>query len=761
MYKKFFLILLLVVFIFSASSVAFGLIERPIKYGDLNGDGEINSIDAAVISRHILQVSTLRDITAADLNGDGVVNSLDYTLLSRYILHEINEFPVEMILPADGEINLGDTITYSGDGISVDGSIVTITEGGKYRIKGTLEDGMIMVDTTKSVELQLVNVNITNSNGPAIYIANASKADIVLSGKASSLADGSVSIYDTEDTKVEGALVSYAPLSIYGGTLNVTGNYDQGIISYSELAINESTVKVISNETDGIHAKGDVSITNSNIEIDAASDGIDSKGEIYVLKSRLNIKAKKHGVTSNEDIKIYDVQEFILNTERDGFNTGGNVLILDSRIYIEANEEGFDIDGDVELKDSADRISVVEITSVGDAFDVSGKMILYKGAFYITSTENDIFDADGGIEIDGSVLRVDAGKHGLTTELDITILDGDIDIVSKRDGINANGDVIIKKEATDVEVERSGKIKIEAGEEGFDIGGSLTLEAGEIDITSFGDVFSVSGDIIIEKGNFNLKSTSGEDDGIDCDGSITISGGTFVIEAGKDAITADLDISIEDGDFNINSGSDAFDVGENLLIENGNFIISAANDGIKGNDVVINGGEIEAASAAETIDGKSSININGGNIKLVSEESSAIYAKEEAEVIINGGYIVAIGTDNFGGEELKGGIQCDPSNFVISGGTLIAVGETNTAPNPELSSQCTVLLGEAGADSTISITSSTGEILNFTAPKQYKNMLFTSSELILNEEYDVYVDEEHILSFETTSMVIDASGTLE
>ena len=47
------------------------------------------------------------------------------------------------------------------------------------------------------------------------------------------------------------------------------------------------------------------------------------------------------------------------------------------------------------LLDSEDRISLLEITSIGDAFDVSGKMILNKGAFYITSTENDIFDADG------------------------------------------------------------------------------------------------------------------------------------------------------------------------------------------------------------------------------------------------------------------------------------------------------------------------------------------------------------------------------
>ena len=160
-----------------------------------------------MLSRHVLNVKPYEDTNIADLDGDGFVDSIDYVFLSRYILHIIDKFPVEAIPPMDGEIILGDTIEYSGKGISVEDSIVTITAGGRYKVKGTLEDGMIKVDTTGDVELELINANITNSNGPAIYIANANKADIVTKTAFNSLTDGSVSIYDTEEEKVEGALV--------------------------------------------------------------------------------------------------------------------------------------------------------------------------------------------------------------------------------------------------------------------------------------------------------------------------------------------------------------------------------------------------------------------------------------------------------------------------------------------------------------------------------------------------------------------------
>ena len=93
--------------------------------------------------------------------------------------------------------------------------------------------------------------------------------------------------------------------------------------------------------------------------------------------------------------------------------------------------------------------------------------------------------------------------------------------------------------------------------------------------------------------------------------------------------------------------------------------------------------------------------------------------------VCNGGYIVAIGTKIILAEKIKGGIQCDPSNFVISGEPVQL--EKPILLKPELSSQSDYLYREAGADSTISITSSTGEVLNFTALNNTKYVITSSS----------------------------------
>ena len=153
--------------------------------------------------------------------------------------------------------------------------------------------------------MELINANITNSNGPAIYIANANKADIVTKTAFNSLTDGSVSIYDTEEEKVEGALASNAPLSICGpGILSVTGNYDQGIISYSKLCIEGTRVNIVSNAADGIHSKESIEIISSDIKIHAASDGIHSKEGIEIIDSDIEIDVASDGIDSKAGIYI-------------------------------------------------------------------------------------------------------------------------------------------------------------------------------------------------------------------------------------------------------------------------------------------------------------------------------------------------------------------------------------------------------------------------------------------------------------------------
>lgn len=75
--------------------------DENVKYGDVNNDGNINSLDSAIMSRYLLGIIEESKINfkAADLNGDGRINSVDYALLGRYLLEMISEFPVEKINP--------------------------------------------------------------------------------------------------------------------------------------------------------------------------------------------------------------------------------------------------------------------------------------------------------------------------------------------------------------------------------------------------------------------------------------------------------------------------------------------------------------------------------------------------------------------------------------------------------------------------------------------------------------------------------------
>ena len=68
-------------------------------YGDVNGDGSVNSTDITYVKRYLLR--RIKDfpyekgLTAGDVDGDGAVNSTDLTYMKRYILRVISVFPAE------------------------------------------------------------------------------------------------------------------------------------------------------------------------------------------------------------------------------------------------------------------------------------------------------------------------------------------------------------------------------------------------------------------------------------------------------------------------------------------------------------------------------------------------------------------------------------------------------------------------------------------------------------------------------------------
>ncbi|MEN2775704.1 dockerin type I repeat-containing protein [Acetivibrio clariflavus] len=72
-----------------------------IKYGDVNCDGNIDSIDYALMKSYLLgminKFPVENGLIAADLNGDGSFNSIDFAILKSYLLGMIKVFPAEDI----------------------------------------------------------------------------------------------------------------------------------------------------------------------------------------------------------------------------------------------------------------------------------------------------------------------------------------------------------------------------------------------------------------------------------------------------------------------------------------------------------------------------------------------------------------------------------------------------------------------------------------------------------------------------------------
>ena len=60
-----------------------------VLYGDINGDGKINSVDLLVLQRHILEIQTIEEIfqKAGNINKNGKKpTSVDLLLIQRHIL---------------------------------------------------------------------------------------------------------------------------------------------------------------------------------------------------------------------------------------------------------------------------------------------------------------------------------------------------------------------------------------------------------------------------------------------------------------------------------------------------------------------------------------------------------------------------------------------------------------------------------------------------------------------------------------------------
>lgn len=368
-------------------------------------------------------------------------------------------------------------------------------------ISGKSNNGSLKIYGEKKFKLILNGVELTSSTGPAINSQNKKRIFVHLAeGTTNRLTDATTYSDDSyylnnataNDEDRKGCFFSEGNLIFSGtGILVVQGNQKHGIVTDGYFYMRPGvTIAVTNAAKNAIHVKGD------------SDDGIGiyiSGGLIYA------------NVTSTAGK--------CLKTDLDAVITGGKLLLSTS-----GNSE-YD-------EDEKDTSSASCIKTDGNV-NITGGTLTLKS----TGTGGKGINADGNIYINGgNITTVTSGGKYIYTQ----------SLTSSPKGIKADGDITIDSGQINISV-----TGISDGSEGLESKGTLTVNDGEIYVYAYDDAINASTAININGGRIYAYSTS--NDGIDSNGSLTITGG-LVIASGSSAPEEGLDCD-NSNNFKISGGT--------------------------------------------------------------------------------------------------------------------------------------------------------------------------------------------------------------
>nr|WP_027871194.1 carbohydrate-binding domain-containing protein [[Eubacterium] cellulosolvens] len=261
-----------------------------------------------------------------------------------------------------------DAVSVNGDGVTCEGSKITITSGGTYVFTGNLTDGSITVSTqkTENVRIVLNGVTISCSDGPVINIKEADKVTI-------SLEDGTKNMLsDTEthsDEELDAVIYSASDLVLNGeGTLTVNAQFKDAIHSKDDLRILGGSYDITAAD-DGFVGKDALEVTAGNFTLNTQGDAFKStndkdenRGFIYITDGSFNISSGDEAFSAVNQIQIEN-GEFNISAEGKGISAGSVLLINNGSINVYKSYEALEApcifinDGTFDLKASDDGIN--------------------------------------------------------------------------------------------------------------------------------------------------------------------------------------------------------------------------------------------------------------------------------------------------------------------------------------------------------------------------------------------------------------------
>ena len=237
------------------------------------------------------------------------------------------------------------TATVTGQGASFSGQTLTITQAGTYVLTGIGKNIKLVVEAADTDQVHLVFQNLTlEGEGTLLQINKAQEVVISLAeGSQNALTESQAS----GDEEVKATIHSQVPL-----TLNGTGNLTLTALTKNALEVED-----------------DLKVLGGTYTVKAANHGFKAEGALDIEAATLTIEAGKDGLHAEHDetteranISLNPTQLSIAATE-DGVDAGNELTIKGGTITVSQSEEGLEarvirqLGGDVTIKSSDDGVN--------------------------------------------------------------------------------------------------------------------------------------------------------------------------------------------------------------------------------------------------------------------------------------------------------------------------------------------------------------------------------------------------------------------
>lgn len=478
----------------------------------------LSSLILTACSQQSTSDSSTTEITSTS-NSSSTTTAVSTKTTEYYGNYEEEDLVTDYDEASATKITLSDDSTVDGEGVTVEDQTVTITKAGTYVISGSLSNGQLVVSAGKEDKVRLIfeDVSITNSGGPAVTIQSAEKVITTLvKGTTTTLKDGSDYQLAADETEPDATFYSKEDLVINGeGTLNVEGNYSNGIRSKDDLVLISGTYTVTA-KNNALKGKDAVSIRDGEYTLTT------TEGDA--------IQANNTEDTSKGYIAI-DGGTFTISSGRDGIQAETNVSIQNAEMSIKTADGA-----------ASQSLSTEESYKGLKA----GSKILVSSGTYTIDSADDALHSNDTAEITGGEFTIATGDDGIHADNELTISDGTLAISESYEGIEASVIAI-----------SGGDIQVTASDDGLNAGGGSDTDegTGQFGADSFGgggaggDQADDSKSLTISGGTLAVNA---EGDGLDSNGNITMSGGTVTVDGPTNGGNGALDYG---GTFDLSGGT--------------------------------------------------------------------------------------------------------------------------------------------------------------------------------------------------------------